>query len=83
MYLIDPTTSQPATGVQSVTVVGADLGLADAYATACVAMGRRAPVRMERVHGYEALGIFSDCKRWRSSGFAQCGGDPPVRARLD
>jgi thiamine biosynthesis lipoprotein len=82
LYLIDPTTSQPATGVQSVTVVGADLGLADAYATACIAMGHRAPAWIERVDGYEAFGIFSDGTRWRTSGFPQYEAPPRERARL-
>jgi thiamine biosynthesis lipoprotein len=82
LHVINPMTSRPATGVESVTVVGADLGVADAYATACVAMGRRAPGWIERVDGYEAFGIFSDGQRWRSSGFAAYEAGPPEQARL-
>ncbi|MEU6074790.1 FAD:protein FMN transferase [Micromonospora sp. NPDC047074] len=38
-HVLDPRQGTPARGLRSVTVVGADLGLADAYATAAVAMG--------------------------------------------
>jgi thiamine biosynthesis lipoprotein len=38
-HIIDPRTGRPATGLSSVTVVGRDLGTADAYATAAVASG--------------------------------------------
>ncbi|MEH0986346.1 FAD:protein FMN transferase [Micromonospora sp. CPCC 205556] len=38
-HVIDPRRGEPARGLRSVTVLGADLGVADAYATAAVAMG--------------------------------------------
>ncbi|MGC5052936.1 FAD:protein FMN transferase [Micromonospora sp. DT48] len=38
-HVRDPRRGAPARGLRSVTVVGHDLGLADAYATAAVAMG--------------------------------------------
>ncbi|WP_130340913.1 FAD:protein FMN transferase [Micromonospora kangleipakensis] len=38
-HVLDPRRGAPAPGLRSVTVVGADLGVADAYATAAVAMG--------------------------------------------
>jgi thiamine biosynthesis lipoprotein len=38
-HVVDPRRGAPAHGLRSVTVVGPDLGLADAYATAAVAMG--------------------------------------------
>ncbi|MCX4388706.1 FAD:protein FMN transferase [Micromonospora peucetia] len=38
-HVYDPRRGVPAWGLRSVTVVGSDLGLADAYATAAVAMG--------------------------------------------
>jgi FAD:protein FMN transferase len=38
-HVIDPHTGRPATGLSSVTVVGRDLGTADAYATAAFAAG--------------------------------------------
>lgn len=38
-HVVDPHTREPAEALRSVTVVGPDLGMADAYATAAVAMG--------------------------------------------
>jgi FAD:protein FMN transferase len=38
-HILDPRTGRPATGVDSVTVLGRDLGTADAYATAAFAAG--------------------------------------------
>ncbi|WP_091350139.1 FAD:protein FMN transferase [Micromonospora rhizosphaerae] len=38
-HVVDPRRGAPARGLRAVTVVGADLGLADAYATTAVAMG--------------------------------------------
>jgi thiamine biosynthesis lipoprotein len=42
-HVIDPHTGRPPTGVVSVTVIGSDLGLADAYSTAAFAMGIKGP----------------------------------------
>ena len=45
-HIVDPRTGRPPRGVLSVTVVGPDLGTADAYATAAFALGsagRRGP----------------------------------------
>jgi FAD:protein FMN transferase len=38
-HVLDPFTGRPATGLSSVTVIGRDLGTADAYATAAFAAG--------------------------------------------
>ena len=38
-HVLDPFTGRPASGLASVTVVGRDLGTADAYATAAFAVG--------------------------------------------
>ena len=38
-HIIDPRTGRPATGLASVTVLGRDLGTADAYATAAFVAG--------------------------------------------
>jgi len=48
------------TGVLSVTVVGADLGTADAYATAAFARGRGGPAWTLTLTGYEAMTILPD-----------------------
>jgi FAD:protein FMN transferase len=42
-HILDPHTGRPPAGVLSVTVVGGDLGTADAYATAAFAMGEEGP----------------------------------------
>lgn len=42
-HVIDPRTGTPAHHLASVTIVGPDLTLADAFATAALAAGRRAP----------------------------------------
>ena len=42
-HIIDPLSGQPATGLMSVTVVAADLALADGYATAALVLGEKGP----------------------------------------
>jgi thiamine biosynthesis lipoprotein len=60
-HLIDPTTGAAPAGVVSVTVVGPDLGTADAYATAAFAMGLAGPRwTLSLGGGYEALTILAD-----------------------
>ncbi len=51
-HVIDPFTGVPAQGLRSVTVVGTDLGIADAYATAAVAMGPAGPAWLARLAGH-------------------------------
>lgn len=61
-HIVDPHTGFPPTGVLSVTIVGPDLGTADAYATAAFAMGENGPAwtaNLVRL-GYEAMTILSD-----------------------
>jgi FAD:protein FMN transferase len=60
-HVRDPHTDAAPSGVLSVTIIGPDLGTADAYATAAFAMGgRRAPGWTARLRGYEAMTILSD-----------------------
>jgi thiamine biosynthesis lipoprotein len=58
-HVIDPRSSAPAAGVLSVTVVGPDLGLADAYATAAFALGADGPEWTLGLDGDEALTILA------------------------
>jgi FAD:protein FMN transferase len=62
-HVIDPRTGQPAQGLRSVTITGPDLGIADGYATAVVAMGT-AGVRwldgLSGRHGYESAAVTDD-----------------------
>jgi thiamine biosynthesis lipoprotein len=57
-HVLDPRTGLPATGLASVTVIGSDLAVADAYATAAVVLGPADGMRFlaSRV-GYEGMGI--------------------------
>jgi thiamine biosynthesis lipoprotein len=59
-HVFDPHTGRPPTGVLSVTIVGPDLGTADAFATAAFAMGAKGPHWTARLRGYDAMTILSD-----------------------
>lgn len=71
-HVIDPHTGRRATGLASITVVGPDLGLADAYATAAFAMG---PDGCDWVaarcadDGYQALAILPNGSMQHTPGF--------------
>jgi thiamine biosynthesis lipoprotein len=54
-HIIDPRTGQPTTAVASATVVGPDLGTADAYATALYAAGPAGLHWFAPAAGYHAL----------------------------
>jgi thiamine biosynthesis lipoprotein len=61
-HLIDPRSAAPPAEVVSVTVVGPDLGLADAYSTAAFALGADGPQWTLGLDGYEAMTILAgDC----------------------
>jgi thiamine biosynthesis lipoprotein len=69
-HVLDPRTGQPALGLASVTVVGADLAIADAYATAAVALGPDEGMRwMAGRVGYDAMGITKDATVLLTPGF--------------
>ncbi len=59
-HIRDPWTGRPPTGLQSLTVVGPTLAMADAFATAAFAMGERGIPWVGRQPGFGALGITSD-----------------------
>jgi len=69
LHVLDPFTGRPATDVVSVTIVGPDLTVADAYATAALAMGGRAPAWLDGLAGYEALVVSAEGGGWCSRGF--------------
>jgi thiamine biosynthesis lipoprotein len=68
-HVLDPHTGRPPDGVLSVTIVGPDLGTADAYATAAFAMGRAGPDWTATLDGYEAMTILSDGTVLSTPGF--------------
>ena len=59
-HVIDPHTGATPTDVLSATIIGDDLGTADAYATAALAMGAAAPEWSTQLVGYEALLILAN-----------------------
>jgi thiamine biosynthesis lipoprotein len=68
-HVLDPHTGRPPAGVLSVTVVGPDLGTADAYATAAFAMGADGSRWTATLAGYEAMTILADDTVLSTPGF--------------
>ena len=68
-HVVDPHRGQPATALRSVTVVGPDLGDADAYATAALAMGLAGLDWLATLDGYEAGVVTEDRRAFRSADF--------------
>jgi FAD:protein FMN transferase len=67
-HVINPRTGQAARGLRSVTVVGPDLALADAYATAALAMGEAgiAWLAKRADEGYESAVVTDDQRAFSS-----------------
>jgi thiamine biosynthesis lipoprotein len=70
-HIIDPTTRMAARGVASVTVTGASLARADAYATAAFAMGQQALRWIDSRPGYDAMVVTLDGAMHFSAGFGR------------
>jgi thiamine biosynthesis lipoprotein len=70
-HVITPATGCAPEGVLSVTVVGSDLGTADAYATAALAMGPDGAAWTLGLDGYEALAILADETVLATPGFPE------------
>ncbi|WP_035749952.1 FAD:protein FMN transferase [Parafrankia discariae] len=70
-HVVDPRTGAPATGLASVTLVGADATLADAFATAALAAGPAAPALLGRLarRGWEWLTVDATGRLAHSAGF--------------
>ncbi len=68
-HIINPLTRTPARGLRSVTVVGPDLSIADAYATAALAMGENglAWLAKRAADGYESAVVTDDGRAFTSS----------------
>jgi thiamine biosynthesis lipoprotein len=75
-HVVDPYTGRPAGELVSVTVVGTDLGTADAYATAALAMGEAGLRWLDRLDGHEWLVVTADRRLFRSAGLPDADGDP-------
>jgi thiamine biosynthesis lipoprotein len=68
-HIIDPAVRMPAAELASATVVGPDLGVADAYATAIFVMGLRGLDWIEAQVGYDAYLITREGQTHWSSAF--------------
>ncbi|UBU11827.1 FAD:protein FMN transferase [Nonomuraea gerenzanensis] len=76
--VVDPHTGQVVDGLASVTVLGPDLGAADAYATAVHAMGpargRRFAAELARARAYETMIVLKDGQEVVTPGFLDHSG---------
>ncbi|MBO3753119.1 FAD:protein FMN transferase [Streptosporangiaceae bacterium NEAU-GS5] len=72
-HIINPHTGRPAGDLVSITVIGDDLTIVDAYATAAFAMGVDAPAWLERTPGVEGMVVTATGEIVTTSGF------PPQR----
>ncbi|MEA2167719.1 MAG: FAD:protein transferase, partial [Solirubrobacteraceae bacterium] len=70
-HIVDPHTGRAPSGLLSVTVVGPDAALADAYATTVFAMGTAGPAWADTLDGYDALCITTDRRVVSTRGFAR------------
>jgi len=66
-HVIDPYRGEAAKELRSVTVTGPDLGLADAYATAALAMGLPGVDWLAGLDGYESAVVTEDGRALRSA----------------
>lgn len=68
-HVLNPRTGQPARGLRSVTVVGPDLALADAYATAALAMGEPGLTWLAKLatDGFESAVVTDDGRAFSSA----------------
>jgi FAD:protein FMN transferase len=79
-HVLDPHTGQPARALRSVTVVGTDLALTDAYATAALAMGDAGLSWLDRLDGYESAVVTADGRALRSASLPVAAPDPAEAA---
>jgi thiamine biosynthesis lipoprotein len=69
-HVFNPRTGGPARGLRSVTVVGPDLAMADAYATAALAMGEAGIAWLAKLaaDGYDSALVTDDGRAFSSGG---------------
>lgn len=68
-HLVDPRTGAPPHGLMAATVVGAELALADGYATATVVLGVSGLEWLAGIDGYEGMAITDDRSVIVTAGF--------------
>jgi len=70
-HVIDPHRSRAATALAAVTVIGPELVVTDAYATAALAMGGDAAGWLEDLPDHEGFVIDTAGRGWHTPGFGQ------------
>lgn len=68
-HIVDPATGHTVHVAVSVTVIGPDLGLADAYSTAAFALGEAGPAWVAGLPGYDSYTIWADGRVTATAGF--------------
>jgi thiamine biosynthesis lipoprotein len=68
-HIVDPATGEGLHETVSVTVIGPDLGLADAYSTAAFVLGEAGPAWIAAIPGYESYTIRADGRVTATRGF--------------
>jgi thiamine biosynthesis lipoprotein len=63
-HITDPHTGEPARELASVTLIGTNLTVTDAYATAAFAMGSRAYAWLASLHDHRAFVVATDGSTW-------------------
>jgi len=81
-HVIDPLTGKPAELMRSVTVAGPNLALADAYATAGVAMGMPGLQWLSELPGYHVAVITEDGQGFTSPDLPQVAPTSVVAAQV-
>jgi thiamine biosynthesis lipoprotein len=83
LHVLDPFRGKAVTYLRSVTVTGPDLAVADAYATAAMAMSERGLDWLAALDGYECAVVTEKGEAFRSDGLpvvpAEPSRNPPVR----
>jgi FAD:protein FMN transferase len=79
-HVIDPRSGRPASGLASVTVITTELAIADAYATAALALGPDGMAWLATLPGIVAMGITDDRRVVKTTGFDAfvVGEAPPI-----
>ena len=82
-HIRDPRSGRAPAGVASVTVVGPDLGTADAYATAAFALGPDGAAWTAGLQGYDAMTIVAGDRVLSTPGFARHCAGASIAASLE
>ena len=75
-HVVDPRTGLPPHGILSVSVVGPDLGTANAYVTTAFAIGPRGPHWTARLRRHEAMTVLDDHTVLSTPGFPSVREEP-------